>query len=250
MKARNLWLAVLVSALASGVICNGAENWVAEPGKSLNAEWPVPKFAGKDCWPMLWAGTLKAEGVKDEPFVKESGLYRLDIRQGGLETRHIQGRAALAVREISVFDDAGAALPSDAWKIKATSDRSDVKYFNSDALKDGEPRTAFAAVGDMDKQAFSETLPVVFTITLDKERGVGKIALRHGLQGKARAGKLSLSVKAGDTWKPVACARSDKGDSTELTLAKPEERMNFNLPVKLGCRCSSCTLTNSPARTC
>ena len=234
MKFKNLWLPMLVSAgvLASGGVFAGSDGWVAQPGKSLDAEWRPAKVAGRDYWQLHYSlAMIDKEGVKDEPFIQDAGIYalRFEKEEGGLEERAAAQRAALAIREMALYDAGGALLPPEDCAVEISCEKPDVQFFYREALRDGNLKTVFVAVGDEKKIAFDETMRVIFTVTPREGRAVQRIVFTDGCQGNGRIGEVAVKVKDGGQWTPVACSTQAAKDRLELTMAQPQRGAAFRI---------------------
>jgi len=104
-------LCVVAAALAaSGRMAQGASaTWVARPAAAAAVAWEPPTYAGRDFWMLLNLKWHELPGIRDEAFVRESGVpyVRLPlIREGFIYPVHIGDTGFDVMKmDIAIDDD-------------------------------------------------------------------------------------------------------------------------------------------------
>lgn len=100
---------VLLAAACS--FLNGSEtSWVADPYRSAAVSWKKHPVLGRDFWLLLNPAWLTLDGVKNEPFIRESGTSHI---QTALDRQDSVMRT-LFLREIRLYSGSGKAVKGKA----------------------------------------------------------------------------------------------------------------------------------------
>ncbi len=198
-------------------------NLVAQPLRAAAAEWPVPEFAGRDFWIMLAPPLRGYDGVKDEEFIRESGVAVIRIDSyGGLLQRHgLHRQIAAQALEFRAAGGANAAAGAAVQPLPAESD-ADVAFFHPAALTAGDPEAWFVARGDQfNDDLRNQPMRAALEVRLAQAQPVNRIACRTGIRGAAVIAKLEAWARVGNQWQAAPGSLQFDKDQLTLALAAP-----------------------------
>ena len=192
-------------------------NLVANPAAASQVIWPVHPVAGKDFWQLLRWDWRKLDGVKDEPFVQNSGCKVLDLPYANRGAVRKDLRKT-KIKEFQIFSN-GVNIAKNV-SLAFSSEEPDAIFYDIDNIRDGNPNTAGFIIGDSsDFRRRNEAVP--FKIVVSKLSGlVEKIRFQtdvHGCNPFAKIEVLDTSEKVVD----AMYERSADDREWTLTFSKP-----------------------------
>jgi len=177
--------ALLVAAMAvTATLPAGAANdWVAQPRRAEQVDWPIHAFAGRDFWTLLSPKWLDLPGVKDERFVQDSGLIDVYLPLIGRENIS----RTMAVMEIEVFQASSRSNVAPGSAVTYASDASEVIVFHPERINDGN-RELGVSISASQKPVKERYRPfrVTLQISLPAVAPLSAITIYHGAAGQAQ----------------------------------------------------------------
>ena len=164
-----------------------ASNWIADPFRSAGVIWKKHPFMGKEFWLLLNPAWLTLEGLKNEPFVRESGSSHV---QTLVKWKNFYTMRTIAVREIRLSDDSGRPVKG---KVLPGSSDEKVIFQTPEYIYDGNQDTAgviSAPLTDIKRRytAFRAGVRVV------PDKKFSSLRIFHGIKagGKIKDVKIAL----------------------------------------------------------
>lgn len=199
---KSLFFAVLL--LSAGSV--SASGFVADPYRSTGVVWKKYPFMGKDFWLLLNPAWLTLKGLKEEPFVRQSGSSHV---QTAVKWKNFSTMRTIAIREILLTDSSGNPVQG-----RIIPDVSCEKLFfqTPEFVCDGRKETAgilSAPLTDIKRRytSFHASLRVA------AKKGFTRLEILHGI---ADGGKIrNAKIAAPDT----GHVRKNNG-SIEITFPK------------------------------
>ncbi len=203
---------LLIFLTASGLAA-AEQNLVADPHRAIKGKgWEIREATGRDYWQffpedleMKWPDIVKVD------FYRHGGraMHRIVSKGiGGMMpvTKHNGVLRTLAIREMQIFNDAGANLaPSAAFA--AVESEAVEKAFNLKALNDNDDWTTFHIRGPRDdaRTRFAAQQGVLICKLAAPDQ-VARVVVEHGaFQDAGRIRKVAMQTGADGRWADVAC---------------------------------------------
>ncbi len=163
---------------------------VADPGRTAAVEGSPVRVMGRDHWYLLKKDWLELDGVKEEPFVKESGTHyaKWDLKWPDQETPRV-----IFLRDLKVYAEHDDPAKASGYSLKIEPIEPDTQIYHPEHLADNDLKSVCGISGSI-ASAVRRYTPVEAKLNLQFSlpRSVRKIVLAYGTGKKAELGRVSF----------------------------------------------------------
>mgnify|MGYP000141495288 CR=1 FL=1 len=137
-----------IALLLGGMTASGetSGDWVAQPRRALDIEWPPPVFAGRDFWTLLDPEWLELPGLKDEEFVRGSGLMNVRLPR---VKEHVLPQRVLVFREIAVYQGGAPENTASEATLAFIPEEAETVVLQAEHASDGRSDTSAFVSADI-----------------------------------------------------------------------------------------------------
>lgn len=190
------WRTMLtISVLLCAVLpapAKAAESWVAEPERALAVEWRIPEFAGRDFWTLLDPKWLELPGLKDEAFVRDSGL--MNVRLPLIKESFITQRV-LVLREIAVFQGGSQENTApQAALVFRPDEKATVVLYPQNATDNRPETSAFISADPRPVKTRYAPVRAELEIRLAHDAPLDRIVIDHGAESQADLATVTFAA--------------------------------------------------------
>lgn len=195
-----------------------SDNWVADPMRTRHAEWEVPKFDGRDFWTLLEPVWLELAGVKDEKFVRDSGLMHVKLP---LTKENMRIPRVLVLREVEIFQGDSLDNSGKDAIFNFSSKEKGVEFQCSERINDlNTVGRCYVSADPRPVQKRYRPVEARLEITLKNDQPVTKIVIHHGSNRKASLQSADFLFKNGGNWESVKPWKIERNQGSITAMFK------------------------------
>ena len=205
----------LIAILAAGCFAAFSGNWIADPFRSTGTVWKKHPFMGKEFWLLLNPSWLTLEGLKNEPFIRESGSSHV---QTAVQRKNFDTLRTIAIKEIILSASNGKTVKG---KALLTGSGEKAVFQTPEHLFDGNHQsiTAISAPITDIKRRYT---PFVAGLRITSDKKFSSLKIFHGLSS---GGKIKTVRSAAPEPKKLLNAK----DHIEIVFPSPVSETTLHL---------------------
>ncbi|MFA6928848.1 MAG: LamG domain-containing protein [Lentisphaeria bacterium] len=211
---KKTWILLLVLC---GTLTTYAEALVAEPHRADQALWQQHTRMGRDFWYLLKSQWLELPGVKEEPFVQESGILyaKWDMKNWNYSPQRV-----LRLRELKLYGEKDGQNSVVKLAIDIIPCEADTEVYEGGNLCDGNPDT-FCSISGSIATPQVRYRPVAVKLRLHSDEAISaqKLLLSFGDDKNPDIGRVELQV-AGQKIDPATVHLEQKYRTLTLTFSE------------------------------
>ena len=183
MKLKNA--ALLLSGCLA--LTAAGESLVSDPGRTAAVERKPIMVLGRDYWYLTKGIWRELDGVRDEPFIKESGLLSV---KWNLRWKNLHPPRVLYLRDLKVYGQRNGRTRPVEFKLEMEKCEPDTKIYQAEKLTDGDPDTVCAVSGSIASVSVRYApVEVKLNLRFDSPLRVRRLILNYGTKTSPEIGE-------------------------------------------------------------